>query len=120
MSDTGDLDLKIVGYRDAGHTLQQTASKFGLSEREIEVAEERIRWRLAAIRRLATDPDAIADMALAGEIDQEVADLLLYMDIEKARYINGYLDEIRRQPGIAEEVLAAIVDLGRKHRGLLR
>jgi hypothetical protein len=119
LSDTRDRDLKIVDYRDAGHTLQQTAIKFGLSERETEVAEERMRWQLAAIRRLATEPDDIADMARAGEIDQEVADLLLYMDIEKARYINGYLDEIRRQPGVAEAVLAAIVDLGRKHRGLL-
>ena len=68
-----ERNLAIAAYRQAGHTLKQTAEHFGLGVGRIRLIEGRVRDYLEAEALLKNDPDNIMLLARTGQVVRSTA-----------------------------------------------
>jgi DNA-directed RNA polymerase alpha subunit len=89
-SPPSDRNLAIVVYRDAGHTLQETAAKFGLHVETIRGIEWRVRDYHAAVEGLQTDPDNLMLLARAGRLLMRAGEALDAQGIHRIDQLRGH------------------------------
>jgi hypothetical protein len=96
-----DRNRAVVAYRQAGHTVQQTATAFNIKPylvREITATADRV---LQAAEKLRADPGDLRAMALCGNLRPQ---LQIALEHEGVRHVDDLRHLTLRQLGLIANV----------------
>jgi DNA-directed RNA polymerase alpha subunit len=115
-SPPSERNVAIVAYRDEGHTLRETAEKFGVGVDTIRKVEGRVRDYSDAIEGLKMDPDNLVLRARAGRITLRAAQALAAEGIHRVEQLRGYsFRDLIRMPNMGRACVEQLVKLAAEH-----